>query len=72
MVPHLKDMLQKVKPQKMTLATEPVERAKDSAKEKAWLAWTLNKIEKALKKDGADYAWLHQWRMDSGHIQLAP
>ncbi|KAI0927540.1 hypothetical protein AcV5_008052 [Taiwanofungus camphoratus] len=71
MVPHLKGLLEKVEPQTMQLSRESMERAKNTEKEKTWLAWTLTKIEKALQKEGSDCSWLSQWRKDSGHAQLA-
>ncbi|KAH9933273.1 hypothetical protein B0H21DRAFT_825823 [Amylocystis lapponica] len=71
MVPHLKGLLEKVEPRTMQLPRESVERAKDASKEKAWLAWTLTKIERALNKEGVEHSWLSQWRQASGHAQLA-
>ncbi|GBE85250.1 hypothetical protein SCP_0704370 [Sparassis crispa] len=71
MVPHLMTLLEKVEPETMQLPRESMERAKESGKEKAWLAWTLNKIEKALQTKGQDHAWLSQWRQASGHAQLS-
>jgi len=71
MIPALKTLLQKVEPKTMQLPTKSVERARDEAREKAWLAWTLTKIEKALKKEGSDNSWLRQWREGSGHAQVA-
>lgn len=37
-------------------------------REPFWLARTLAKIEEALKKQGQDHQWLHEWRERSGHL----
>jgi len=71
MVPHLKTMLQNVEPKKLAASRDSVERARVEEKEKVWLHWTLSKIEEALRKQGAEFDWLHQWRTDSGHTSMA-
>ncbi|THH31419.1 hypothetical protein EUX98_g2758 [Antrodiella citrinella] len=65
LVPSLRALLERTPPQGMTLPVkeDKAARARTEAKEKAWLAWTLGKIEKALAKQGEDFAWLRQWRI---------
>jgi len=71
MVPHLKKLVEDSDPKEMVLPEDRIERAK--VKERAWVAWTLTKIEKALKNDEASGPadWLMKWREESGHAQLA-
>ncbi|KAH8075989.1 hypothetical protein BXZ70DRAFT_902565 [Cristinia sonorae] len=73
LVPSLRSLLEKTPPKDMALPakTDKALRARTAEKEKAWLAWTLAKIEKALEKQGEDFAWLRQWRGESGHLQAA-
>ncbi|CCM00621.1 uncharacterized protein FIBRA_02657 [Fibroporia radiculosa] len=71
MVPHLKNLLAKVDPKSMQLPPSGAACAPIEAKEKAWTAWTLAKIEKALRKQGTEYGWLRQWREETGHTLAA-
>ncbi|PCH40335.1 hypothetical protein WOLCODRAFT_143042 [Wolfiporia cocos MD-104 SS10] len=71
MLPHLQTLLNSVDPKSMQLPTERTERAKLENKEKAWLAWSLTKIEKILRGEGAEFSWLEQWRKNSGQPSIA-
>lgn len=63
LVPSVKRLLQRAPP---LPPSKPVRYSED--REPVWLARTLAKIEEALKKQGQDYQWLHQWRKRSGHL----
>lgn len=69
LVPVLQDLLSKTKPEAWVYPTDPLQR--NQRKDKAWLTWTLNKIEKALNKQNQPFDWLRQWREQSGHVQVA-
>jgi hypothetical protein len=67
LVPSLQNIIKETSP--IPLPPKGAERAKE--KEKAWLARTLAKIEKALVKQSLDYRWLRDWRERSGHLSIA-
>jgi len=70
MVPSLREMLEKTDAKEWALVEKgQPERARLEVKEKAWLAWTLAKIEKALSKQGEEFEWLRRWRESVGHTQ---
>lgn len=69
LVPALQELLQKTKPEVWAYPTDPS--ARNQRKDKAWLTWTLTKIEKALSKQNQPFDWLKQWREQSGHVQVA-
>lgn len=69
LVPSLQKMLAKTNPKKMEYPTDPAKRVQ--LKERAWLTWTLTKIEKALSKQDKPMDWLRKWREASGHAQIA-
>ena len=72
LVPELKKLLLKVKPTAFALpARKAKEKSTIEGKEKAWLAWTLAKVEKALVKKGEGVEWLKSWRENAGHVQAA-
>ncbi|TCD64021.1 hypothetical protein EIP91_004655 [Steccherinum ochraceum] len=73
LLPNLRKLLENTPPKEMALPAreDPWLRARTESKEKAWLAWTLAKIEKALEKQEKDFAWLREWRTASGHLQAA-
>ncbi|KAI0088765.1 hypothetical protein BDY19DRAFT_993604 [Irpex rosettiformis] len=62
LVPELKLLLKKTHPAKMAYPTDPVIRNQKNNKEKAWLKWTLLKIEKALEAQKQPVDWLKTWR----------
>ncbi|KAI0325054.1 hypothetical protein GY45DRAFT_1261603 [Cubamyces sp. BRFM 1775] len=64
-VPSLQQLLEKTAPATMAMRDE--DHGKPADKEKRWLAWTLKKIENALKSEELDFAWLRQWRVASGY-----
>lgn len=66
LVPSLKNMISEAPP--IPLPPKGADRAKN--KEIAWLARTLFKVERALKKQNADYQWLRDWREQSGHLSI--
>ncbi|EMD39712.1 hypothetical protein CERSUDRAFT_150376 [Gelatoporia subvermispora B] len=68
MLPHLQKLLAETAP---TSVQYPERRVAQPEKEKAWLTWTLTKIQKALSKQGAEHEWLTRWRQDSGHAAAA-
>ncbi|PSR87341.1 hypothetical protein PHLCEN_2v5158 [Hermanssonia centrifuga] len=65
----LQALLDKEDPKAYAYPVNHYERSQN--KEKAWLTWTLTKIEKALEKHKQPYDWLRQWRERSGHVQVA-
>jgi len=66
LVPSLQHMLSHTAP--LPVSTVSLERALD--KPRAWLKWTLAKIETALANQSQkqDLDWLREWRKKSGHI----
>ncbi|OCH91122.1 hypothetical protein OBBRIDRAFT_812332 [Obba rivulosa] len=68
MLPYLQKLLGEAEPWTLRY---PESRIQQPEKEKAWLTWTLTKIEKALGKQGVEHSWLTQWRQDSGHATIA-
>ena len=73
LVPNLRKLLESTPPEQMALPAmeNKALRARTEEKEKAWLAWTLAKIEKALQKQGEEFSWLREWRTASGHVPTA-
>ncbi|KAI0077608.1 hypothetical protein K474DRAFT_1661542 [Panus rudis PR-1116 ss-1] len=69
LLPSLQKLLQETDPKAMEYPQDWKERSR--TKEKTWLTWSLNKIEKALKNQGEEFDWLRQWRESSGHAQIA-
>lgn len=70
LVPELKKLLEKKDPEKWSIPVSGAkERTTTKGKEKAWLAWTLAKVEKALIKQGEGVEWLESWRKRAGHVQ---
>jgi len=66
LVPSLRNMIVESPP--IPLPPKGSERA--MKKETAWLARTLFKVEKALEKQNAEYQWLRDWRIQSGHLSI--
>ena len=69
MLPALRRLLQNVDPATMTYPPKGTKALVES-KEKAWLTWTLNKIEKAPQKNNEPFDWLNVWRQRAGHAQI--
>lgn len=66
LIPSVKRLLQNTPP---IPPSKPIRRGED--RESFWLAGTLERIEEALRKQGQDYQWLHEWRERSGHLTPA-
>lgn len=62
LVPELKGLLEKTSPQEMAYPVDPQAKNQKGSKEKAWLRWTLLKIEKALEAQKQPVDWLKRWR----------
>ncbi|GJE86726.1 hypothetical protein PsYK624_028070 [Phanerochaete sordida] len=69
LVPALQELAAKDSPAAWAYPTDP--QARNQRKDKAWLTWTLTKIEKALTKQSQPVDWLKQWREQAGHAQVA-
>ena len=68
MVPQLQALLEKTDPAQW--AYPPGPRVRVEEKERAWLTWTLAKIEKALVKREEPVDWLRQWRERCGQVSV--
>lgn len=67
LIAQLPTLLESHDPSTMRVSRHPRERAKD--KSKAWIKWTLKKVDKALyAREGERVQWLSQWRIASGHV----
>ena len=72
LVPELKKLLTNTEPKEMAYPEDTYERkVLRGGREKAWLRWTLQKIERALEAHQQPFDWLRQWRIASGHVQPA-
>lgn len=65
LIPSVKRLLQNAPPIPLS---KSIRHSED--REPVWLARTLAKIEEALKRQGQEYGWLHEWRERSGHLLL--
>lgn len=68
-LPALRKLLQDVDPVAMAYPTR--RRISVQDKEKAWLRWTLERIQKSLEKSNEPFDWLQVWRQRSGHVAVA-
>lgn len=66
LLPSIKRLLKTTPP---IPPSKPVRYSED--REPFWLARTLAKIEEALREQGRDHRWLHEWRERSGHLAPA-
>lgn len=69
LVESLKELLKKSKPQEWRYPKDS--KYRNQNKHLAWLTWTLNKVEIALRKQKQEYGWLREWREQSGHVKVA-
>lgn len=62
LVPELRGLLEKTSAKKLAYPEDKYKRSLPGNKEKAWLRWTLLKVEKALEAQKQPVGWLKSWR----------
>jgi hypothetical protein len=68
LVAELKGLLEKTPPETMAYPEDHRTRSLEGNREKAWLRWTLLKIEKSLEAQQEPVSWLRSWREASGAV----
>lgn len=70
LLPVLRDLLAKTEPMPIDPngPRKGAGHAGEVVRERVWLKWCLQRIERALVSRGEDAGWVHEWRVRSGYV----